>query len=75
MRYLQPQKASTPLTTDEAVLAKPIRINIVKANSETRFSRLAKQSPLESHAESQLRLLNAKYPTGEPDRRDTDKSP
>ncbi len=60
-------KSFHSLTTDEKVLAKPIRINIEKANSETRFSRLAKQSPLESHAESQLRLLNAKYPTGEPE--------
>jgi predicted Zn-dependent protease len=65
---LETAKSFHSLTTDEKVLAKPIRINIVKANSKTRFSRLAKQSPLESHAESQLRLLNAKYPTGEPEK-------
>ncbi len=60
-------KSFHALTADEKVLAKPIRINIVKADSKTRFSRLAKQSPLKSHAESNLRLLNAKYPTGEPE--------
>ena len=65
---LETAKSFHALTTDETILAKPIRINIVKANSKTRFSRLAKQSPLESHAESQLRLLNAKYPTGEPEK-------
>tara|TARA_R110000782_G_scaffold49668_14_gene108079 strand:+ start:3844 stop:5307 length:1464 start_codon:yes stop_codon:yes gene_type:complete len=62
---LETAKSFHSLTADEKILAKPIRINIVKANSKTQFSSLAKQSPLESHAESQLRLLNAKYPTGE----------
>jgi len=65
---LETAKSFHSLTSDEKVLAKPIRINIIEASSKTRFSRLANQSPLESHAESQLRLLNAKYPTGEPDK-------
>ncbi|MCZ6802369.1 MAG: hypothetical protein O7D86_00130 [Proteobacteria bacterium] len=54
------------LTENEKVLAKPLRLKVVQANNETRFSELAKQSPLEEQAESQLRLLNAKYPNGEP---------
>jgi len=61
-------KSFHSLTADEKVLAKPIRIKIVKASSKTQFKRLAKRSPLEKHAESQLRLLNAKYPTGEPEK-------
>jgi predicted Zn-dependent protease len=59
-------KSFHALTNDEKILAKPLRINIVKAKNNTRFASLAKQSPLENNAESQLRLLNAKYPTGEP---------
>ncbi len=60
-------KSFHALTNDEKILAKPLRINIVKAGNNTQFSRLAKQSPLENNAESQLRLLNGKYPTGEPE--------
>jgi predicted Zn-dependent protease len=62
---LDTAKSFHALTDDEELLAKPLRIDVIQANDKTRFSRLAKQSPLESHAESQLRLLNAKYPTGE----------
>jgi predicted Zn-dependent protease len=63
---LDTAKSFHALTDNEKVLAKPLRLKVVQANNETRFSSLAKQSPIESHAESQLRLLNAKYPNGEP---------
>ncbi|GJM05709.1 MAG: hypothetical protein DHS20C09_17050 [marine bacterium B5-7] len=62
---LETAKSFHSLSVDEKILAKPIRIKLIKAGNKTQFSNLAKQSPLESHAESQLRLLNAKYPTGE----------
>jgi len=62
---LDTAKSFHALTDDEKLLAKPLRIDVIQANDKTRFSRIAKQSPLESHAESKLRLLNAKYPTGE----------
>jgi len=65
---LDTAKSFHALTKNEEILAKPLRIKVVKASNETRFSSLAKQSPLESHAESQLRLLNAKYPAGEPEK-------
>jgi len=65
---LDTAKSFHALTKNEEVLAKPLRLKVVQASDETRFSSLAKQSPLESHAESQLRLLNAKYPNGEPKR-------
>ena len=64
--FLDTAKSFHPLTENEKVLAKPLRLKIMRASSDTRFSNLAKQSPLENHAESQLRLLNAKYPDGEP---------
>jgi predicted Zn-dependent protease len=54
------------LTENEKILAKPLRLKVVQATHETRFADLAKMSSLESYAESQLRLLNAKYPDGEP---------
>lgn len=55
------------LTAAEKKLAEPLRLSVVRAEQDTRFVDLAKQSPLETHAESQLRLLNAKYPQGEPE--------
>ncbi len=63
---LDTAKSFHALTENEKILAKPLRLKVVQANNETRFSSLANQSPLESHAESQLRLLNAIYPDGEP---------
>ena len=54
------------LTENEKVLARPLRLKIVQAQADTRFSVLAAQSPIETYAESKLRLLNAKYPDGEP---------
>ena len=54
------------LTDNERKLAKPLRINVVQANAKTRFSDLAKQSLLETDAEAQIRLLNGKFPDGEP---------
>jgi len=64
--FLDTAKSFHALTDNEKILAKPLRLKVVQANNNTRFSSLATQSPLGSHAESQLRLLNAKYPDGEP---------
>jgi predicted Zn-dependent protease len=63
---LETAKSFHALTENEKVLAKPLRLKVVQATNETLFTDLAKQSSIESHAESQLRLLNAKYPNGEP---------
>jgi len=65
---LDTAKSFHALTNDEKVLARPYRLKIVPTTGNTRFSNLAKKSPLENHAESQLRLLNAKYPAGEPEK-------
>lgn len=64
--FLNTAKSFHALTEEERPLAKPLRLKVVHADNNTRFSTLAKQSSLDSHAESQLRLLNATYPTGEP---------
>lgn len=63
---METAKSFHALTENEKELAKPLRLKIVKATDETRFEDLAKHSSLDSHAESQLRLLNAMYPSGEP---------
>lgn len=61
-------KSFHELTKNEKELAKPMRLKVLEASNETRFSSLARQSPLESHAESKLRLLNGYYPNGEPNK-------
>jgi len=54
------------LTPNERVLAMPLRLKTVQADKSTNFNHLASQSPLEHYAEQQLRLLNGKFPAGEP---------
>ena len=54
------------MTPEERALAQPLHLTVVQAKADTRFATLAKESPLEVYAESQLRLLNGKYPQGEP---------
>lgn len=46
--------------------AEPLRMRIITATAATRYADLAKRSPLGRTAESQLRLMNAQYPSGEP---------
>ncbi len=47
--------------------ARAYTIRVVKAEPGTTMARLAAQSPLAKHAESQLRLMNDLYPQGEPE--------
>ncbi len=46
--------------------SEPLRIRIISATAATRYAELARRSPLGRTAESQLRLMNAQYPSGEP---------
>ena len=64
--FLQTAGSFHKLTTEERAQAMPLRINVIRADANTRFSALASQSPVEKYPESQLRLLNAHYPRGEP---------
>ena len=50
----------------ERELATAHRIRIVRARPGDTFASLARQSPLGSYAEDQLRLLNGMFPRGEP---------
>ncbi len=63
---LETAKSFHQITEEERALAQPFRLDVIRADANTRFKKLAQQSPLKNHAESQLRLLNGKYPNGEP---------
>lgn len=55
------------LRRSEYTSTKPDReIKYIKADKNTRFARLARGSKLGKDAETQLRLLNGYYPSGEP---------
>ncbi len=54
------------LRGDEKELAKARKLKVITAKKGDTFAKLAKNSPLSSHAEEQLRLLNGVYPDGEP---------
>ena len=54
------------LKNSERPLAEPRRIKVITVKKGDTFASLAKGSPLTSHAEEQLRLLNGLYPDGEP---------
>ncbi|SCZ66171.1 M48 family metalloprotease [Thiohalomonas denitrificans] len=54
------------LSEEERDLAEPLRLAIIEARDGTTFRELAAESRIHHHAEEQLRLLNARYPRGEP---------
>jgi predicted Zn-dependent protease len=57
-----------PLTQADHALAAEQRIKLIRAEAGTRYATLAARSPIQFHAEEQLRLLNGQYPSGEPAR-------
>jgi predicted Zn-dependent protease len=64
--FLKTAASFHSLTPNERILAMPLRLKTVQADESTNFNHLAGQSPLEHYAEQQLRLLNGKFPAGEP---------
>jgi len=64
--FLATARSLNKLRADQLHLAEPQRIKLITAKKGDSFASLAKHSPLSSHAEEQLRLLNGHYPTGEP---------
>ncbi len=54
------------LNPDERQLLKPLTLHMIKARSGDTFADLSKNSPLGQSAENYLRLINARYPDGEP---------
>ncbi|MBL4621088.1 MAG: M48 family metalloprotease [Immundisolibacteraceae bacterium] len=64
--FLSTAKSLHRLSNAERKLAQPLHLKITTASAGSRYARFAKQSPIDSYAEQQLRLLNNHYPTGEP---------
>jgi len=54
------------LTSADKIQAKPLRMKYITAKADTTFAKLADNAPLGRHSEILLRIINAKYPTGEP---------
>jgi len=59
-------KSFHALTSDERRLVKPLTLHIITARAGDTFAALAQDSPLGQSAEEYLRLINARYPGGEP---------
>lgn len=53
-----------PLSTEEKLLAQPLRLKVISAKEEMTYRSLAEASPLRSAVEDQLRGLNHAYPDG-----------
>jgi len=54
------------ITPAEKQAARPHVLQLITAQAGTTMAGLARQSPLGTDAESQLRLMNDLYPSGEP---------
>ncbi|MGZ8256760.1 MAG: M48 family metalloprotease [Gallionella sp.] len=54
------------LSKAELPLAQALKLHVIAAPAGATFAALAQQSPLGKSAESYLRLLNGRYPAGEP---------
>lgn len=54
------------MKSSERRLAESQKIKLINAKKGDTFASLARKSPLSSHAEDQLRLLNGMFPDGEP---------
>ena len=64
--FLATARSLHPLTAAERRLAEGLHIRVVTARAGDTFAGLAKKSPLGAGAESVLRLLNDRFPGGEP---------
>ena len=65
-RFLATARGLHALTAEEKRIAEGLRLRIVQAQGQQSFARLAKTVPVTNYAESVLRLINDKYPAGEP---------
>lgn len=63
---LQTARSFHRLNDTERNLAKAQRLHLIRADANTRYATLARESVLPNHPEAQLRLLNGQYPSGEP---------
>jgi predicted Zn-dependent protease len=64
--YLDSARSLHALTDAERKLADGLRIKIITAGAATSFAELGKDSPIPNYPERMLRLINDRYPHGEP---------
>ena len=64
--FVRTAKSLRPLKPAEKQLATGLKLRTLRAGSGDSFAALAKKSPLSGYGESVLRLINDKYPNGEP---------
>jgi len=64
--FLDTLQSLHSLRPDERALARSQRLELVTARADDSFAKLARRVPLKNEPEAILRLLNGKYPQGEP---------
>jgi len=64
--FLASARSLHALKPDEKHLAEGLRVKVVRAKSGDTFAKLAQKSPVSNYSESILRLINDKFPSGEP---------
>jgi len=64
--FLATARSLRPLRQEERKLAEPLHLHLLQAKVGMTFEQLAAHSAIQNHAEEQLRLLNDRYPKGEP---------
>ena len=64
--FLGSMKSFHAITENELKHANALKLKTYQTDTGTTFSKLAEQSPLETYAEEQLRLINDYYPKGQP---------
>jgi len=65
-QFLAAARSLHALTDKERALAEGLKLRVVKAKPGDNFAALAKRAPLSDYAELTLRLINDKFPSGEP---------
>lgn len=64
--FLDTGRSFQSLTGADKKLAESLRIRIIRAKTGDTFAKLARASAIPTHPEQRLRLINDKFPTGEP---------
>lgn len=64
--FLATARSLHPLKPDEKRFAEGLRLKVTRARPGDTFAKLAQNSPISNYAESIVRLINDKFPTGEP---------
>lgn len=65
-RFLATARSLHALKPEEKKIAEGLRLRVVRAGSGDTFAKLAAKSPVTTYGELVLRLINDKFPAGEP---------